>query len=599
MADYLGRRPVNSTVYFTFTTHAATGAVVAPSSAFEAADLRIYYNGSGTQRSSANGITMTSPFGSVTGLHHVAIDLSDNTHASFYDVGRSYHVVLVPDETVDSLAVAKVLAYFEIGVPVVHALPVGAESAKDITLGQTVYFPIFTRNAVSGSETFKVWRDGNTTQRTSSSGITLTDSFDSNSSLNVIAVDTSDNTDAGFYRKGSHYMMFVEGLTADGHTFSTLHEFGIEYFHEPFRLKVGETMDNIQNGAADFTTDISSANNELVGQAIQLLDSTGQGRVIITSDHTTETVQTDADWTTNPAEDVRVKRFAGSPSYIEPGYTDITTESLEQSADKLLGRNIAGGSDGSTSVSEVLALVEDNVDAPISTVDTVVDAIKVKTDYLPSATAGAAGGVFIAGTNAATTVTTALTTTFTGNLTGSVASVTGAVGSVTGSVGGNVTGSVGSVTGAVGSVTGSVGGNVTGSVGSVAAGGITASSIAADAIGASELAADAVAEIADAVWDELLSGHAVSGSAGETLDNVATGTPPTAAAIADAVWDEATSGHTTSGTFGEQVKTDVDAIKTKTDSLTFTQANQVDANIQSINDVSITGDGDGTPWGPA
>lgn len=50
-------------------------------------------------------------------------------------------------------------------------------------------------------------------------------------------------------------------------------------------------------------------------------------------------------------------------------------------------------------------------------------AIKTKTDFLPSATAGAAGGVFIAGTNAATTVTTALTTTFTGNLTGSIGSL--------------------------------------------------------------------------------------------------------------------------------------------------------------------------------
>ena len=50
---------------------------------------------------------------------------------------------------------------------------------------------------------------------------------------------------------------------------------------------------------------------------------------------------------------------------------------------------------------------------------------------IPAAVAGAAGGLFIAGTNAATTVTTALTTTFTGNLTGSVGSVTGAVGSLT------------------------------------------------------------------------------------------------------------------------------------------------------------------------
>lgn len=41
---------------------------------------------------------------------------------------------------------------------------------------------------------------------------------------------------------------------------------------------------------------------------------------------------------------------------------------------------------------------------------------------------------------------------------------------------------------------------------------------------------------------------------------------------------------------------DVGAIKAKTDSLTFTVANQVDANIQSINDVTITGNGAGTPF---
>ena len=79
-------------------------------------------------------------------------------------------------------------------------------------------------------------------------------------------------------------------------------------------------------------------------------------------------------------------------------------------------------------------------------VDTEVAAIKTKTDYLPSATAGAAGGLFIAGSNAATSITTALTANITGNLSGSVGSVTGAVGSVTGAVG-SVTGAVGSVTG--------------------------------------------------------------------------------------------------------------------------------------------------------
>ena len=47
-------------------------------------------------------------------------------------------------------------------------------------------------------------------------------------------------------------------------------------------------------------------------------------------------------------------------------------------------------------------------------------------------------------------------------------------------------------------------------------------------------------------------------------------------------------------------KADTAAIKVKTDSLTFTVANEVDANAQSINDVTVTGTGAlGTEWGPA
>jgi hypothetical protein len=46
------------------------------------------------------------------------------------------------------------------------------------------------------------------------------------------------------------------------------------------------------------------------------------------------------------------------------------------------------------------------------------------------------------------------------------------------------------------------------------------------------------------------------------------------------------------------VDTEVAAIKAKTDSLTFTIANVLDANVQRINDVAITGDGQvGTEFG--
>jgi hypothetical protein len=100
--------------------------------------------------------------------------------------------------------------------------------------------------------------------------------------------------------------------------------------------------------------------------------------------------------------------------------------------------------------------------ADIDNVIAIYDVVNANTGGwagIPNAIPGAAGGLFIAGTNAATTVTTSFTTTFTGNLSGSVGSVVGAVGSVTGAVG--------SVTGAVGSVTGNVGGNVTGTVSGV------------------------------------------------------------------------------------------------------------------------------------
>jgi len=123
-----------------------------------------------------------------------------------------------------------------------------------------------------------------------------------------------------------------------------------------------------------------------------------------------------------------------------------------------------------------------------------------------------------------------------------VASVSGAVGSVTGAVG--------SVTGAVGSVAGNVDGNVSGSVASVATGGITAGSIAADAIGASELAADAVAEIADAVWDEAIAGHAGVGSTGEQL---------AAAGAAGDPWATALPGAYGAGTAGKIVGDNIDA----------------------------------------
>ena len=50
----------------------------------------------------------------------------------------------------------------------------------------------------------------------------------------------------------------------------------------------------------------------------------------------------------------------------------------------------------------------------------------------------------------------------------------------------------------------------------------------------------------------------------------------------------------------DTVDSNVDAIKITTDKITFTVANKVDSNVKSVNDVTVTGDGEtGTEWGPA
>jgi len=47
------------------------------------------------------------------------------------------------------------------------------------------------------------------------------------------------------------------------------------------------------------------------------------------------------------------------------------------------------------------------------------------------------------------------------------------------------------------------------------------------------------------------------------------------------------------------IQDDIDAIKAKTDKMTYTSGDDLDVNIQKINDVALTGDGSATPWGPA
>lgn len=103
-----------------------------------------------------------------------------------------------------------------------------------------------------------------------------------------------------------------------------------------------------------------------------------------------------------------------------------------------------------------------------------------------------------------------------------------------------------------------VSGRIDASVGAMAANVLTATAINADAITAAKVAAD--------VTTELQSGLA------------------TAASLA---------------TVAGYIDTEVAAIKAKTDSLTFTVAGVVDANVKRVTDIVVTGTGTTVdPWGP-
>lgn len=133
-----------------------------------------------------------------------------------------------------------------------------------------------------------------------------------------------------------------------------------------------------------------------------------------------------------------------------------------------------------------------------------------------------------------------------------------------------------------------------------------------------------------AIWDALTSALTTVGSIGKLLvDNInatissrasqtsldtlddyvdteigaiitTLGTPVTSIAADIAVIEGQTDdiGVAGAGLTALATQASVTAIKAKTDSLTFTKANEVDANVQSLNDTTLNGDGSGTPWGP-
>ena len=147
---HLGNVPASSTLYIPFATYDSNGASVTMSG-LATSDILIYKNGSVTQRSSTAGFTLLDTdgidFDSVTGLHGISIDLSDNTDAGFYAAGSFYWVV-ISTITVSTQVVTLIAATFRIvaaentaGTPVTDAVRLGGQA---VTASGGVTFPAAT-----------------------------------------------------------------------------------------------------------------------------------------------------------------------------------------------------------------------------------------------------------------------------------------------------------------------------------------------------------------------------------------------------------------------------------------------------------------------
>jgi hypothetical protein len=363
--------------------------------------------------------------------------------------------------------------------------------------GSTIYIPFATFAGATGAPItltglaagdVLIYKDGGTTERASTSGVTLLDTdgidFDSKTGIHGVSINLADNDTADFYAAGSRYFVVIGDITVDSQTVrfvaatfrigypGALHDTTIATLasQTSFTLTAGSADDNAYVGWLAVIHDAASAVQVELGYVSAYTGSTKT--VTLAADPAVFTVAAKDNISLFPPANVRA--IAGT----------VQTSST-------LGVNVAQISGDATAA-----------------------------DTLESLLDGGGG-----------TLTANITGSITGSLSGSVGSVTGAVGSVTGAVGsvtGNVGGSVGSVT--TGGITAA----------SFAAGAINAAAIATGAIDADAVAADAGTEIATAVW----------ALATRTLTANTNLNDPTAAAIADAVWDEVLSGHAGVGSTG-------------------------------------------------
>lgn len=233
-----------------------------------------------------------------------------------------------------------------------------------------------------------IYKDGNTTERASASGITATTDFDNKTGRHLVVIDLSDNTTANFYAANSEYLVAIDSVTVDSQT--------VGFWLARFQIGVqpanatqwagGIIPAPAQTGVpkVDLTYILGTILTETAGQLAaafkkffniatpaatmdhlilvdtattvtnQLSAATIAAAVWDSLTSTLTTVGSIGKWIVDKLDVVVSTRLA-SGSYTAPDNAGIAAiPTANQNADALLARNIAGGSSAGRLVKDAL-----------------------------------------------------------------------------------------------------------------------------------------------------------------------------------------------------------------------------------------------------
>lgn len=290
----------------------------------------------------------------------------------------------------------------------------------DIRLGDTIDIKFTTRqisgapSTLSSSPVISAYPANSLTEITA--GITLTVDFDSRTGLNnVRVVATSGNG----YATATNYTLVITTGTVNS----------VSVVGECIGSFSIEARSALMPTTAALTLDVSAGGEAGLDWG-NIGSKTTVNALTNTSIITTQKVDVDT-IKTNPVVNAGTITFPttatlASTTNITAG--TVTTATNVTTVNGLAANVITAAATAADFGTEVAAAVwQDAVAGDFTVASSIGKAL-----YTGNVVPGGAGGMFIAGTNAATTVN--ITGNITGNLSGSVGSVTGAVGSVTGAV---------------------------------------------------------------------------------------------------------------------------------------------------------------------